>query len=240
MTHFETVVGDVGPASSKERRDAFLTAGPEMVEFLERCGVRFARCDGYSDYYSDRPGGKDIGRAIEPVPWNAKALGDWRNRLQPGLAQSVGLAVMTNESRSLSHYNRSVRCFAVAARVVVRTVRRQGATAGAVDERGLADRPDAACHPRPRDPGVDRGAARRSRRGGRPRRRGAHGPRRQGRGRTRPPRRAPLRRRVRPQPGDARGVQRRPAEQGQVVDRQPRRHRRGAPHRDPPRRRRPT
>ncbi len=28
---------------------------------------------------------------------------------------------MTNESRSLSHYNRSVRCFAVAARVVIRT-----------------------------------------------------------------------------------------------------------------------
>ncbi len=67
MTHFESVVGDVGPASSKERRDAFLTAGPEMVEFLERCGVRFARCDGYSDYYSNLPGGKDIGRAIEPV-----------------------------------------------------------------------------------------------------------------------------------------------------------------------------
>ena len=121
MTHFESVVGDVGPASSKERRDAFLTAGPEMVEFLERCGVRFARCDGYSDYYSNKPGGKDIGRAIEPVPWNAKALGDWRTRLQPGLAQSVGLAVMTNESRSLSHYNRSPRCFALAARVVIRT-----------------------------------------------------------------------------------------------------------------------
>src|SRR3954454_13290527 len=39
MTHFESVVGDVGPASSKERRHAFLAAGPEMVEFLERCGV---------------------------------------------------------------------------------------------------------------------------------------------------------------------------------------------------------
>ncbi len=58
MTHFESVVGDVGPASSKERRDAFLTAGPEMVEFLERCGVRFVRCHGYSDYYSNLPGGK--------------------------------------------------------------------------------------------------------------------------------------------------------------------------------------
>ena len=121
MTHFEAVVGDVGPASSKERRDAFLTAGPEMVEFLERCGLQFARCDGYSDYYSNLPGGKDIGRAIEPMPWNGKALGSWLPKLQPGLAQSVGLSVMTNESRSLSHYNRSPHCFAVAARVVIRT-----------------------------------------------------------------------------------------------------------------------
>ena len=83
--------------------------------------MRFARCDGYSDYYSNLPGGKDIGRAIEPMPWNGKALGSWLPKLQPGLAQSVGLSVMTNESRSLSHYNRSPRCFAVAARVVIRT-----------------------------------------------------------------------------------------------------------------------
>ena len=31
MAHFETVVGDVGPCSSFERRHAFLTAGPEMT-----------------------------------------------------------------------------------------------------------------------------------------------------------------------------------------------------------------
>src|SRR3954451_9288972 len=39
MAHFEAVVGDVGPASSYERRYAFLTAGPEMVSFLQRKGV---------------------------------------------------------------------------------------------------------------------------------------------------------------------------------------------------------
>ena len=121
MKHFDTVVGDVGPASSPARRDAFLTAGPEMVELLERYGVRFVRCPGYSDYYSNLAGGSDIGRSIEPVPWNGNALGDWLPKLQPGLAQSVGLAVMTNESRALSHYNRSPRCLAVAARVVMRT-----------------------------------------------------------------------------------------------------------------------
>jgi 3-oxosteroid 1-dehydrogenase len=129
MTHFEAVVGDVGPASSYERRDAFLTAGPEMVSFLQELGVGFVHCLGYSDYYSNAPGGSDEGRAIEPVPFDGHALGDWLDRLQPGLAQSLGLAVMTNEARSLSNYNRSIRAFAISARVALRTfaarVRRQ-------------------------------------------------------------------------------------------------------------------
>ena len=122
LAHFETVVGDVGPCSSAERRHAFLTAGPEMTTFLQRLGVRLVSCPGYSDYYSNLKGGHDVGRGIEPVPWNGKKLGPWRTRLQPGLAQSLGMAVMTNEARSLSNYNRSLHSFAVSARVAIRTV----------------------------------------------------------------------------------------------------------------------
>ena len=121
MAHFEAVVGDVGPCSSFERRHAFLTAGPEMVSFLLEGGIRFVYCPGYSDYYSSAKGGHDNGRGIEPVPFDGQVLGDWLQKLQPGLAKSLGLAVMTNEARSLSHYNRSLRAFAVSARVVLRT-----------------------------------------------------------------------------------------------------------------------
>ena len=121
MVHFEAVVGDVGPCSSFERREAFLTAGPEMVAFLQQVGVRFVYCRGYSDYYSNAKGGHDLGRGIEPIPFDGRVLGEWRGRLQPGLAQSLGLAVMTNQARALSHYNRSLGSFAVSARVVVRT-----------------------------------------------------------------------------------------------------------------------
>src|SRR3954469_21845226 len=113
MAHFEEVVGDVGPASSYERRHAFLTAGPEMVSFLTRRGVRLAYCPGYADYYSNAKGGVDQGRGIEAVPFDAHALGEWADKMQPGLAKSLGMAVMTNEARSLSHYNRSLRAFAV-------------------------------------------------------------------------------------------------------------------------------
>src|SRR3954447_24044865 len=64
MAHFETVVGDVGAASSFERRHAFLTAGPEMISFLQGLGVGFVHCLGYSDYYSNAKGGVDEGRAV--------------------------------------------------------------------------------------------------------------------------------------------------------------------------------
>lgn len=121
MAHFEAVVGDVGPCSSAERREAFLSAGTEMVAFLQQLGVRFVYCRGYSDYYSNAKGGHDLGRGIEPVPWDGRALGDWLEKLQPGLAKSLGLAVMTNEARALSNYNRSIGAFAVSARVVLRT-----------------------------------------------------------------------------------------------------------------------
>jgi 3-oxosteroid 1-dehydrogenase len=121
MIHFETVVGDVGQASSFDRRHAFLTAGPEMVSFLQSCGVRFVYCRGYSDYYSSAKGGHDLGRGIEPVPFDGHVLGEWLAKMQPGLAKSLGLAVMTNEARSLSNYNRSVGAFTTSARVVTRT-----------------------------------------------------------------------------------------------------------------------
>ena len=84
-------------------------------------GVRLVYCRGYSDYYSSAKGGHDVGRGIEPVPYNGRKLGPWLEKLQPGLAQSLGLSVMTNEARSLSNYNRSLRAFAISARVVMRT-----------------------------------------------------------------------------------------------------------------------
>lgn len=121
MAHFDAVVGDVGPCSSPERRHAFLTSGPEMVTFLQQQGVRFERCDGYSDYYSDEKGGLAAGRSIEPRPWDGRALGEQLAALQPGLAAGVGLAVKTNEVRTLAHWNRSARAFATATRVVLRT-----------------------------------------------------------------------------------------------------------------------
>lgn len=121
LDHLAAVVGDVGPASSKERRQAFISGGNEMIELLRREGVRFERALGYSDYYSDVVGGRADGRSLEPLPFNAAELGEWRDRVMPGLASAIGLVVKTNELRSLQYFNRSPKALAVAAKVFART-----------------------------------------------------------------------------------------------------------------------
>lgn len=121
LAYLADVVGDVGPASSPQRREAFLTEGVKMITFLQRKRVRFERCDGYSDYYPNATGGHARGRAIEGVPFDGRQLGAWRERLWPSLSRSYGLAVKTNELRAVQYFNRSPRNLATAARVFART-----------------------------------------------------------------------------------------------------------------------
>lgn len=122
LAYFDDVVGDIGPASSPARREMFLTAGYEMINFLTRKGVRFVRCPGWSDYYPNHKGGNEAGRAIECVPFDAAALGSWSHKVQPSMAKSYGGFVLkTNELRSVQYFNRSPRAFAVAMRVFART-----------------------------------------------------------------------------------------------------------------------
>lgn len=136
LAYLADVVGDIGAPSSPERREVFLRAGYEMINFLTRKGVELIRCAGWSDYYPNHKGGNDSGRAVEGVPFDAARLGDWRDKVQPPLAKNYGYVVLTNELRSVQYFNRSPRAFAVAARVFLRTAaararRRQILTNGA-------------------------------------------------------------------------------------------------------------
>lgn len=123
LAYFEEVVGDAGPGSSLPRRHAYLTAGPRMVSFLRSAGLRFQRCTGYPDYYDNRKGGSASGRSIEGLPYDARRLGEWRHKLQPGLAASIGFAAMTEEIPYMMHFNRSLRSFGVTTRIALRTLR---------------------------------------------------------------------------------------------------------------------
>jgi 3-oxosteroid 1-dehydrogenase len=122
LAYFDDVVGDIGEPSSLARREIFLTAGYEMINFLIRKGVRLVRCPGWSDYYPNHKGGNEAGRAIEGIPYDAAALGNWSDKVQPSMAKSYGGFVLkTNELRAVQYFNRSPRAFAVATRVFART-----------------------------------------------------------------------------------------------------------------------
>ncbi|WP_006246830.1 FAD-binding protein [Mycolicibacterium tusciae] len=121
LAYFDDVVGDIGDASSPARRETFLTAGNEMIDLLVRKGVRLVRCPGWSDYYPNHKGGNAAGRSVEGVPYDATALGDWSDKVQPSMAKNYGFVVKTNELRAVQYFNRSPRAFAIAARVFLRT-----------------------------------------------------------------------------------------------------------------------
>ncbi len=136
LAYLADVVGDIGAPSSPERREMFLTAGYEMIDFLVRKGVRLVRCDGWSDYYPNHKGGNASGRAVEGIPFDAAELGGWHDKVQPSLAKNYGYVVLTNELRSVQYYNRAPRAFAVATKVFARSAaarvrRRQILTNGA-------------------------------------------------------------------------------------------------------------
>ena len=82
LRYFANVVSHDHPSTSVARVTAFLDAVEPMVDFLEAKGVPFRHCEGYSDYYDDRPGGKPRGRSIETELFDVAQLGPWRSRLR--------------------------------------------------------------------------------------------------------------------------------------------------------------
>ena len=121
LAYLADVVGEIGAPSSPQRREMFLTAGYEMINFLIRKGVALIRCAGWSDYYPNHKGGNESGRAVEGIPFDAAELGSWSDKVQPPLAKNYGYAVLTNELRSVQYFNRAPEAFAVATRVFLRT-----------------------------------------------------------------------------------------------------------------------
>ena len=105
--YMDTVIGDVGPASSPERREAFLREGPRLIEWLEGLGFRFSYTPGYADYYPEKPGGSVKGRSVEPDFFDTKKLGEWKNKLNNALP----LALHTLDASQISLSMRNFSAF---------------------------------------------------------------------------------------------------------------------------------
>ena len=73
MDYLRDITGGSVP---EERLRAYVAAGPEMAEYLEKHSrVRFMITPGTPDYYPDVRGSKLSGRSVEPVPIDIRMLG---------------------------------------------------------------------------------------------------------------------------------------------------------------------
>ncbi|MEU9272607.1 FAD-binding protein [Streptomyces sp. NPDC048251] len=123
LTYLADVVGEPEGGSTVARRRTYIGAGTEMVEFLEREGVEFRHCHGYSDYYAGVrgiEGGLARGRSLECTPYDLNGLGPWKRFLRPPAAG--GLALFTGEVATVVLLRRSRKALATAVQVAARTV----------------------------------------------------------------------------------------------------------------------
>ncbi|MFZ2238404.1 MAG: FAD-dependent oxidoreductase [Gordonia amarae] len=74
MEYLQNVIGDAGPASSTERRLAYVNSAAPMVRQLEGLGFQWRRASRWPDYHSDLNGAK-LGRVLEGALFDLRRLG---------------------------------------------------------------------------------------------------------------------------------------------------------------------
>ncbi|WP_159926695.1 3-oxosteroid 1-dehydrogenase [Rhodococcus sp. WAY2] len=121
----------VGPVVDPERIDTYIDRGPEALQFLiDHSPLKLEWVKNYSDYYPEAPGGLATGRSCEPVPFDARALGDDLDTLHPPYSKTpLNVVVKQSDYRWLSTGFRTwrgpVRMVRVGLRSMVAKARRQ-------------------------------------------------------------------------------------------------------------------
>lgn len=85
--------------------DAFLEAGPQMLDWFEKeTAVKFVPTL-YPDYHPTVDGGVDVGRSVLAAPFDTSSLGDNLKRLRPPLATITFMGMMFNSSNAdIKHF----------------------------------------------------------------------------------------------------------------------------------------
>jgi 3-oxosteroid 1-dehydrogenase len=119
--YLDAIVGDVVP---KLRRDTYLGRGPEVMDFLrDHTRVRFTWVPQYSDYLPEQSGGRAAGRSVEPVPMDARFLGDELSRLTPPYTKAPANLVVTQaDFRKVSLGMRTISGPLTLAKVMLRRI----------------------------------------------------------------------------------------------------------------------
>lgn len=93
--------GELGEYYRQELVEAFLTSGPEALDYLRRhTEVRFDLAD-IPDYHSDAPGGVRTGRTLMATAFDGRRLGDAFETIQPPMRRMMVLGGMMFSRREV-------------------------------------------------------------------------------------------------------------------------------------------
>ncbi|MGH8707796.1 MAG: FAD-binding protein, partial [Burkholderiales bacterium] len=107
------------PTRDTAARDAFLARGAEAVEYLEaRTALRLRPVQNYPDYFPDLPGATLGSRVLEPVEFDARALGRDFALLRWPLAEFMLFGGMMIARPDLPHFRAALSSPRSAARVL--------------------------------------------------------------------------------------------------------------------------
>lgn len=120
---------EAGEKFDPERVNAFLQAGPKMVEFFTReTAVRFDPSATFSDYHPDAPGGRAGGRSIVARAFDGRELGRKLAWLRAPLPELTVFGIMIGSGAELVHFMRWSKSFASALFVARRLLGHGAAT----------------------------------------------------------------------------------------------------------------
>ncbi len=120
-TYLEAETGNRGDHALRE---AFLTSGPDAVDYLQRhTDVKLRPVGPHPDYHPDKPGWSMQGRALGPYPFNGRLLGKDFALVRPPIAPFMVLGGLMIGRDDIPHFLkpfRSIRSFFHVAHIVTR------------------------------------------------------------------------------------------------------------------------
>jgi hypothetical protein len=94
----------IGERTPAELRQAFLDNGTEAIRHIETCSdVQFRPYPKHPDYISDLGGSTLSGRALEPLPFDGRLLGDLFKLVRPPIPEFTVLGGMMVDRTDINH-----------------------------------------------------------------------------------------------------------------------------------------
>jgi succinate dehydrogenase/fumarate reductase flavoprotein subunit len=92
------------------RVDAFLSAGPEAIDFFtSKTALRFDMPLVFPDYHAEAPGGTQGGRSMVARPFDGRELGDQIKTLGMPLPELTVFGMMLGSGKDIVHFMRATK-----------------------------------------------------------------------------------------------------------------------------------